>query len=113
MIAEMTGRQRKHLQLPPANVDGNFSVNSDNDTAFEDDEDLDIQRRHKKSSRYSSKKFSNRARLDDGYSTSGLRSGVDSEAEDGDDRSSSTSGLYGSGLRGNTAWAKKQLFNSK
>ena len=78
-------------------------MTSDNDSAFaEDEEDIDVPQRkkNKAGSRYSSKKYSSRARHGDGYSSTGMRSGLDSEADDNDDRSSSTSGLYGGGLIG-------------
>jgi len=67
--------------------------------------DIDVPHRQKKGSRYSSKKFS-QPRNGDGYSSTGMRSGIDSEADDGDDRSSSTSGLYGIGLGGASSWKK-------
>eukprot|EP00354_Favella_ehrenbergii_P008266 CAMPEP_0170469084 /NCGR_PEP_ID=MMETSP0123-20130129/12030_1 /TAXON_ID=182087 /ORGANISM="Favella ehrenbergii, Strain Fehren 1" /LENGTH=103 /DNA_ID=CAMNT_0010735831 /DNA_START=571 /DNA_END=881 /DNA_ORIENTATION=+ len=87
-------------------------ITSDNDTAFEDDndEDLDVPRRYKKSSRYSSKRFNVKSRNEGGYASSnsafgGKDSGAfknyDSDAGDDDDdaRSSSTHGLYEGGVR--------------
>ena len=76
------------------NYDG--SLTSDNDTAQEDETDLDIPKRKKKSSRYSSKRHSQQKKNKDGYSSSQITGGGyqnDSEADD-EAHSNSTHGLY-------------------
>ena len=72
----------------------NDSLTSDNDTAHEDEDELDVPQRKKKSSRYSSKRFAvRRKNKDGGYASSSATGGVLNDS-DADDESRSISGFY-------------------
>ena len=76
-------------------------LNSDNDTAFEEDEEADVQLPLNQNSRFSSKKKLKPRHCDSSaFISSGARSGFESELDD-EDRSSSTYGLYEGNLANN------------